>query len=180
MRFLIIDDDSLIRVALKKAVQSKYPDAKFVECEDGMSGMEIYDNDSAFDAIFVDYVMPKADGLKVVRHIRKTRKDRKIPLLMVTSRHDRKTVMTMIGEGVSDFIKKPFQKDMLTARLSRAISVKAAKPADKEESPGKSVRHANVGSDVIDDTAQVVYLEFGGEGMDDSGAMDISENDMLL
>ena len=184
MRFLIIEDEKIIRTTLQKFIREKYPEAKFVECENGRKGIDLYEADKDFDVILVDYVMPEATGMEVVRHIRQERGDKKTPVVMITSLHKRKTVMEMIEMGVTDYIKKPFEKERLLGKLEKIINrletenAGGEKAGEAEKKP-QSIRHAQIGDDVIDDTEDVSYVDIDADMEDDSDAVEISDSDIL-
>ena len=176
MRVLIIDDDSTPRTLLKKAVTSKYPDAEYVECDNGQKGIEAYEADQNFDFVFIDYVMPEKDGYAVVQHIRGEMADKDIPLIMCTSKNERQTVLKLIKAGVTDYLKKPFEADKILFKIERVLS---RKEMLRQKTAQSTLRHGNLGDDVIDDSADATnYVDLkAGDGGD--AEFEISDDDIV-
>jgi len=67
----------------------------------------------------IDWQMPGMNGLDFTRSIRLT--GSAVPILMVTAQSDRQHVMKAIKAGISDYLLKPFEADVLWSKLSRLL-----------------------------------------------------------
>lgn len=70
------------------------------------------------DAVLLDVMLPKRDGLEVLRSIRSLSST---PVLMVTARDDTSDVVVGLELGADDYITKPFEMPILLARLRAAL-----------------------------------------------------------
>ncbi len=122
MKVLLIEDDTLMRKMLKKIIAGTFPDAQFTECPNGREGVEVLDSGKKFDFAILDYEMPEMDGSEVIEYIRTVRKDKYFPVLMCTSRHDRKTVLRLLHAGASDYIAKPFEPAKIIEKVNRILT----------------------------------------------------------
>lgn len=67
------------------------------------------------DAMILDVMMPRMDGLEVARRIRAAGND--VPILMLTARHDVSSRVAGLDAGADDYLVKPFALDELLARV---------------------------------------------------------------
>src|SRR5262249_3310398 len=107
--------------------------------EEGLFKAETYD----YDAILLDIMLPGIDGWEVLRKLRKTKKT---PVLMLTARdavHDR---VKGLDTGADDYVVKPFDVEEVLARLRALIRRSASEAQPKLE----------IGDVLIDMTARKV------------------------
>jgi len=90
---------------------------------------------SSFDAIVLDVMMPRVNGIEVARSLR-ARKNH-TPILMLTARDAAEDIVLGLDAGADDYLVKPFAFSVLLARL-RAISRRSA------QSPVKELRAADL------------------------------------
>jgi HD-like signal output (HDOD) protein/CheY-like chemotaxis protein len=106
MRVMILDDDPWIADLLKQLVLSIRPIAQ-VDCfGEVYSALEAWQQNT-YQLVIADWNLPDASGVSLLQIIRK--KDQKIPLVMITGRADRESVLAVRSLGVSAFFSKPFQ-----------------------------------------------------------------------
>lgn len=106
MRVMILDDDPWIADLLKQLVLSIRPIAQ-VDCfGEVYSALEAWQQNT-YQLVMADWNLPDASGVSLLQKIRKT--DHNIPLVMITGRADRESVLTVRSLGVSAFFSKPFQ-----------------------------------------------------------------------
>jgi two-component system response regulator MprA len=104
---------------------------------EGHSVLLAYDGDRAlklglaaeFDVILLDIMLPRLDGLTVLRKLREARVQ--TPVMIVSARDAGPDVVEGLDCGADDYLTKPFELDILLARI-RAVArrVPAAQPAD--------------------------------------------------
>lgn len=112
MRLLLAEDEKALAKALKTILErSNYSvDAVY----DGEAALE-YMAAGNYDGIILDIMMPKKDGLTVLKEIRK--KGSKIPVLLLTAKGEVDDKVEGLDAGANDYLTKPFHAKELLARL---------------------------------------------------------------
>ena len=115
MKILIVDDDGALRDQLRQVLTRQ----RYI-VEAATNGEEALDKlfDTPFDAIILDIMMPKMDGLSVLEQARKAGID--APVLMLTAKGDVTDRVKGLNIGADDYLAKPFSLDEFMARL-RAV-----------------------------------------------------------
>lgn len=130
-RILIVEDDKNIAT-----LEADYLEINGFGVETAYTGDEglrlALEND--YDLILLDVMLPGADGFEICKKIRK---EKEIPILMVTARQDSADKILGLGLGADDYISKPFDPPELVARVRAHLSryqrlVGAKTPADAE------------------------------------------------
>lgn len=85
-----------------------------VTARDGLAALEQLDTGPA-DAIILDVMMPRLDGLGVARHLRAL--GDRTPILMLTARHEISNRVEGLDAGADDYLVKPFALEELLARV---------------------------------------------------------------
>ncbi|MBQ7915389.1 MAG: response regulator transcription factor [Firmicutes bacterium] len=116
MRVLVVEDEKRLADALGEIlIEAKYtPDVVY----DGEAG---YDNASSgiYDVIILDVMLPKMDGLEIVKELRKNKVA--TPVLLLTARDSIEDRVKGLDAGADDYLTKPFAAQELLARV-RAMS----------------------------------------------------------
>ncbi len=81
--------------------------------------------DSQIDLILLDVMMPGMDGFEVTRRIRQDKKNKLMPIILVTALKETEDRIKGIQAGCDDYISKPFNKMELLARIQSLLKVKA-------------------------------------------------------
>lgn len=112
MRLLLAEDEKALAKALKAILErSNYSvDAVY----DGEAALE-YMAAGNYDGIILDIMMPKKDGLTVLKEIRK--KGSRIPVLLLTAKGEVDDKVEGLDAGANDYLTKPFHAKELLARL---------------------------------------------------------------
>ena len=112
MRVLIVDDDG----ALLEQIRQVLTGQRYI-VETATNGEEALDKlfDTPFDAMILDIMMPRIDGLTVLEQARKGRID--VPVLMLTAKGDVADRVKGLDLGADDYLAKPFSLDELLARV---------------------------------------------------------------
>ncbi len=118
---LIVDDQAFMRNLIRDALSQDAYD--FLEAEDGETAVKLFVQYKP-DAVLLDAVMPNMDGFEACRIIRASEAGRHTPILMVTTLGDADSINAGFGSGVSDFIQKPMNMDILRRRLAYMIKEK--------------------------------------------------------
>ncbi|MFZ0092054.1 MAG: response regulator transcription factor [Solirubrobacteraceae bacterium] len=142
-RVLVVDDEPAVRRALERALALENHDVTLAA--DGEEALDALANGSV-DAVILDILMPKLDGLEVCRRLRKA--GDRTPVLMLTARDAVDDRVEGLDVGADDYLVKPFALRELQARL-RALLRRSGEGADAEV-----VRYADL---VLDPVAHEVH-----------------------
>src|SRR6056297_3091681 len=87
---------------------------------DGVEALELGVADPP-DLILLDVMMPRMDGLEVLRRIREDVRTSHLPVVLVTARVQREDTLEGLSAGADDYVTKPFDADVLVARVEAAL-----------------------------------------------------------
>jgi putative two-component system response regulator len=103
------------------------------------------------DVILLDVMMPGMDGIEVCRRLKADEELRNIPVILVTAKDLDKDVVRGLDAGADDYVTKPFNREVLAARLRSAIRLKQSYDAvarTNEELQRELKRHIQTESDL--------------------------------
>lgn len=111
MKILVVEDEKDLRNILKTRLEKYYSvDA----CGDGEAALD-YFRVYTYDMVILDIMLPKLDGISVLKRIRNSGKD--VPVLLLTAKSDIEDRVAGLDAGADDYLVKPFAFDELLARL---------------------------------------------------------------
>lgn len=125
MRVLIVEDDRSLAEALRKGLSQEGNVVDVVH--DGVEGLELAES-GLHDAIVLDVMLPKMDGLSVSRRLREDGVH--LPILMLTARDALPDRISGFDAGADDYLTKPFSFEELLVRL-RAITRRGQAPIEE-------------------------------------------------
>jgi two-component system, OmpR family, response regulator len=146
MRVLVVEDEPDLLGSLLKALRED--DYAADGAPDGEEGLYKAEGNE-YDVIVLDVMLPGIDGWELLRRLRKTKKT---PVLMLTARDAIRDRVRGLDTGADDYLVKPFDVEELLARLRALIRRSANEPGSRLE----------IG-DVIIDTAARKILRAGQE-----------------
>src|ERR1041384_6067585 len=115
MRILVVEDEvDLLRSIAQALREEGYAVDTASNGEDGLFNAE----NSEYDAVVLDVMMPKMDGWEMLARLRKTKKT---PVLMLTARDQSRDRVRGLDTGADDYVVKPFDLAELLARLRALI-----------------------------------------------------------
>lgn len=112
MRILLADDEVSLARALVHILEKNNFSAEAVY--NGQDAL-VYLESGCYDAAILDVMMPKMDGIQVLRRIRE--KGITIPVLMLTAKSEIEDKVQGLDSGANDYLTKPFDTRELLARL---------------------------------------------------------------
>ena len=114
-RILIVEDEAKLRDILCDYFKSKgdLPD----EAENGIQALSLIE-ENKYDAVLLDIMMPKLDGLCVCRAIRRTND---VPIIFLTALSDEEDKLLGYELGADDYVTKPFIMSVLYAKTTALI-----------------------------------------------------------
>jgi two-component system response regulator MprA len=114
MRILVVDDERAVRDSLRRALTLEGYDVELAA--DGEEALvRLRSGESHPDAIVVDVLMPRLNGLDLCRSLRAS--GDKVPVLMLTARDQVDDRVAGLDAGADDYLVKPFALEELHARL---------------------------------------------------------------
>ena len=141
MRLLVCEDEVKINNVISKRLQKEGYSVD--SCYDGEEALDFL-SVGEFDAVILDIMMPKKDGLSVLREMRAKGND--TPVLLLTAKDAVPDRVAGLDAGAEDYLVKPFAFEELLARI-RVIIRKGA---------GSSTNTVSVGDLVLDTNAKTV------------------------
>ncbi len=116
MKILLVDDERQLVDALKVILkQNKYSVDVAYNGEDGLD-LALSD---VYDLVILDIMMPKIDGLSVLKEIRRNKID--VPVLMLSAKSEITDKIDGLNLGADDYITKPFSTEELLARVKALL-----------------------------------------------------------
>jgi DNA-binding response OmpR family regulator len=117
MRIAIVEDDpAMARYISEIATEAEYRVQTFNAGQQLLSAMRT----DMYDLIMLDWNMPGMTGMDVLHQIRNNVKDAP-PIIMLTSRSDKRDIATALNEGADDYIIKPESREVIAARMSAML-----------------------------------------------------------
>ncbi|MBF0425150.1 MAG: response regulator [Magnetococcales bacterium] len=114
MKVLVIDDDRLVNILLAEILHED--GYEILQAFDGPSGIERFQADRP-DLVILDVCMPNMDGCQVAREIKRLCMGRFVPILFLTGMTDAYDLAQCLDSGGDDLITKPFNQNLLEAKL---------------------------------------------------------------
>ncbi|QJE97192.1 response regulator transcription factor [Luteolibacter luteus] len=116
MTILLAEDDPLTREALTACIEDEGFTA--LAAEDGRQALELWAKHHP-QLLCLDIMMPEMDGFEVCRRVRA--KDSSVPILFLSAKSEEVDVVVGLNLGADDFIRKPFTRAEVIARIRAAL-----------------------------------------------------------
>ncbi|GAB6181426.1 hypothetical protein JCM14036_27450 [Desulfotomaculum defluvii] len=124
IKILVIDDDQVDRMAIKRMLRSSEFNVEVTEAGDGEAALTSLKGED-YDCIFIDYRLPGENGLQVLQQIKAV--DSSIPVVMLTGYGDEETAVEIMKAGASDYlIKGKISPESLQQSLRYTLRVRKA------------------------------------------------------
>lgn len=146
-RLLAAEDEPQLRMMLQDYFTAKGFDV--TTCGDGEEAMGFL-QEQEFDLVFLDIMMPKLDGLAVLRALRR---DNPVPVIFLTARTGEENELLGFGLGADDYVTKPFSFPVLHAKALALIK--------RAKGRGIAEHELQIGAIMLNDTRREVTV--GGE-----------------
>ena len=123
MRILVVEDEKKVASFLQKGLEEEY---YIVDCayngEEALYMLEVND----YDLVILDIMLPKIDGLEVLRRVRG--KGLSLPVLMLTAKDSVEDIVRGLDAGGDDYLTKPFAFAELLARVRALLRRREREP----------------------------------------------------
>jgi diguanylate cyclase (GGDEF)-like protein/PAS domain S-box-containing protein len=126
---LVVDDEEINRDLLQRRLERK--GYSVVTVEDGSAALQAVE-DSHFDMILLDIMLPVVDGITVLRTIRESFSPSELPIIMVSAKDDSEGIVEALQLGANDYVTKPVDFPVALARINSQLSHRRMKMALKE------------------------------------------------
>jgi CheY-like chemotaxis protein len=120
-KILLVDDSSTMLIMEAMLLRSKY---EVLKATGGPQALRIAAEQKP-DLILLDVVMPTMDGLETCRLLRSMEASRSIPIIMVTTRGEQKTMQAAYASGATDYLTKPINHKELLSKVAQHLGAGA-------------------------------------------------------
>jgi two-component system phosphate regulon response regulator OmpR len=148
-KVLLVDDDVKLRKLLKEYLEGY--EFQVFTLADGESVLRSIGNESP-EIVILDIMLPKKDGLEVLKEVRAVSK---VPVIMLTAKGEEADRVVGLELGADDYLPKPFSPRELLARIKavlRRLEPASAKDADEQ-------LRIEAGDLVLDKARQILLIE---------------------
>lgn len=115
VKILIADDSLFMRTILREMLEgASY--TQISECEDGEECLKLYETEKP-DLILLDLIMPKMDGLEVLKKI-----GRSVKILVISAVGQEKMIEEVKQFGASGYILKPFENEVVLGKIKEILA----------------------------------------------------------
>lgn len=125
---LVVDDNAINRDLLARRLERVGHEV--IEAENGRVALEKLAT-HCVDVILLDIIMPELDGFDLLPILKSDPRTQNIPVIVISSADDIDTVIKSIELGAEDYLSKPFNLPLLTARINASLARKRL--YDKEQ-----------------------------------------------
>lgn len=129
-RFLLVDDDPALLLALSGLLQNRLGPCTVDACESGMQALDFIETHT-YDTIISDVTMPGMDGLQFLRAVKTSRCD--APVFLMSGKADYALMTEALKAGANSFFAKPFDRDEIVAMLREGVALSRLKGVLRKE-----------------------------------------------
>ncbi len=127
-KILLVEDDPNFGNILKEYLTLN--DYDITLAKNGIEGLEKFKKET-FDLCILDVMMPYKDGFTLAKEIRE--KNEVVPIFFLTAKHLKEDVLKGFKIGADDYMTKPFDSDVLLAKIKAILNRKIAPVAPEND-----------------------------------------------
>jgi adenylate cyclase len=128
-RILVVDDNASNRDVLERRLVRE--GHRVVCAANGTSALELIVRQE-FDLILLDLIMPEMSGFEVLRRLKAAEHTRHIPVIVISALDELDSVVRCIEAGAEDYLTKPFNPILLSARIGASLEKKWLRDREKK------------------------------------------------
>ena len=122
-RIMIVDDSEFNREILSEILQEDY---EIVEAESGREALhKLGEYGLGISLVLLDIIMPEMDGFEVLKHMTEEHWISNVPVIMISSEDSENYIRRAYEMGVSDYINRPFDANIVYQRVSNTVKLYA-------------------------------------------------------
>lgn len=122
-RILIVDDSEFNRAILKETLEETY---EIIEADGGNEALHKIDEyGMKISLVLLDIIMPEKDGFEVLKYMEEERLISDIPVIIISSEDSANYIRRAYEMGVSDYINRPFDANIVYQRVSNTVKLYA-------------------------------------------------------
>ena len=122
-RILIVDDSEFNRAILKEILEETY---EIIEADGGKEALHKIDEyGMKLSLVLLDIIMPEKDGFEVLKYMEEERLISDIPVIIISSEDSANYIRRAYEMGVSDYINRPFDANIVYQRVSNTVKLYA-------------------------------------------------------
>jgi two-component system chemotaxis response regulator CheY len=123
LRVLIVDDSSVMRTIVERALRSAGLElSEVLEATNGAEGLIAVEK-GGLDLILSDINMPVMDGLEFLRNLRTIAAAKGVPVVMISTEGSEAHVVEALSLGARGYLRKPFTPEQLKERVMALLGV---------------------------------------------------------
>lgn len=163
MTVMVVEDNVTMRKYIKSILHDKY---NVLEASNGLEALDILAK-KPVDFIITDLMMPVMDGNELSRKLKSDITTSHIPVLVLTAKASQQNKIESYKIGVDEYLSKPFDEDLLLARIDNIIQNK--RRYQKNFAHDMDVESLNVADNSIDKKFLEKVMKIVGDNYQDSG-----------
>ena len=122
-KILIVDDSEFNRAILKEILEETY---EIIEADGGNEALHKIDEyGMKISLVLLDIIMPEKDGFEVLKYMEEERLISDIPVIIISSEDSANYIRRAYEMGVSDYINRPFDANIVYQRVSNTVKLYA-------------------------------------------------------
>lgn len=123
LKILLIEDDTIEVMKLKRAIAKLGMQHKLIEATNGEEALRMLKDKNVLpDIIFLDLNMPKINGIEFLKILKQDAVLRFLPTIMLTTSSNRRDIHACYDIGVAGYIIKPLKYDDYVAKIEKALN----------------------------------------------------------
>lgn len=127
INILIAEDEENIALALKAILNKALDEPLITTVNNGDSALDaVYK--STYQLIISDWNMPGMTGIDFLTALRSSETTKNIPFLMLTAREDMPSVLSALESGVTGYLAKPFENQVVIDRVKQLLGITPTQP----------------------------------------------------
>ena len=134
-KWIMVVDDDVTNLQMAGHILSKN-NMRVTALKSGRALLDYIDSKGVPDLILLDIKMPEMDGFETLKRLRALEQEKSLsetPVIFLTASEDSDTETRGFEEGVSDYVRKPFNPDVLLRRIENVVSMQSEMKSLKDE-----------------------------------------------
>ncbi|MDC6362946.1 MULTISPECIES: ATP-binding protein [Flavobacteriaceae] len=152
---LVVDDEPINRRVLENHLT--IAGYEVIEASSGKEALKLLDNNTPFQLILLDIMMPGLSGYEVCENIRMKHTASDLPIILLTAKNTVNDLVIGFKAGANDYLTKPFSKGELLSRIKTHINLNTIHRATSKFVPSEFVQ--SVGKESITDIKLGDHIE---------------------